>query len=83
MYKVQLVAKGFIQEYGIDYEEKFALVSRLFFVHALLVAVASHYWSLFQVNVKTAFLNGNLREEVYMQPPLRLSHLPNKVCHLH
>ena len=65
-YKAHLVAKGFTQEYGIDYEETFALVARLSSVRTLIVVSASRYWPLFQMDVKNAFLNGELTEEVYM-----------------
>ena len=81
-YKTRLIAKDFTQEYGIDYEETFAPVARISFVRALLVVVAASKWDIFQMDVKNAFLNGDLSEEVYMQ------HLPglfvesNKVCHL-
>uniref|UniRef100_A0A2N9IAW0 Reverse transcriptase Ty1/copia-type domain-containing protein n=1 Tax=Fagus sylvatica TaxID=28930 RepID=A0A2N9IAW0_FAGSY len=66
-YKARLVAKGFTQEYGIDYEETFALVARLSSVRTLIAVSASRHWSLFQMDVKNAFLNGKLTEEVYMQ----------------
>ena len=81
-YKACLVAKGFTQEYGIDYEETFTLVARILSVHALLAVAAASKWDLFQMDVKKAFLNENLSEEVYMQPPPSLSSEPNKVCHL-
>ena len=81
-YKARLVAKGFTQEYEIDYEETFTLVARISFVHALLAVAAASKWDLFQMDVKNAFLNGDLSEEVYMQPPPDHSVELNKVCHL-
>ena len=81
-YKAHLVAKGFTQEYGIDYEETFALVARISSVRALLAVATASKWDLFQMDVKNAFLNGDLSEEVYMQPPSGLSVESNKVCHL-
>jgi hypothetical protein len=81
-YKARLVARGFTQEYGVDYEETFAPIARLSSVRALLAVAASRHWSLCQMDVKNAFLNGDLNEEVYMQPPPRLSHPTNKVCRL-
>ena len=79
-YKARLVAKGYSQEYGIDYEETFALVARMKSVCSLLAAVAAKQWLLLQMDAKNAFLNGTLSEEVYMKPPPGTSPPPNKVC---
>ena len=81
-YKACLVAKGFTQEYVINYEATFAPVARISSVRALLAVVAASKWDLFQMDVKNAFLNRELSEEVYMQPPPSLSIDSNKVCHL-
>ena len=66
----------------IDYEETFALVAHISSVRALLAVVAASKWDLFKMDVKNAFLNGDLSEEVYMQSPLGLSVESNKICRL-
>ena len=81
-YKTCLITKGFTQKYGINYEETFAPVTRISSVRALLAVVATSKWDIFQIDVKNAFLNGDLSEKVYMQPPPDLSIESNKVCHL-
>ena len=81
-YKARLVAKGFTQEYVINYEKTFALVVRISSIRALLTVAISSKCDLFQMDVKNASLNGDLSEEVYMQPPPGLSVDSNKVCHL-
>ena len=81
-YKARLVAKSFTQEYGIDYEETFALVACISSIRAPLAVDAANKWDIFQMDVKNAFLNGDLSEEVYMQPPHGLSINSNKVCYL-
>ena len=80
-YKARLIANCFTQEYGIDYEENFVSVACISSVRALLAVAAANKWDIFQMDVKNAFLNGDLSEEVYMQPPLGLSVESNKVCH--
>jgi hypothetical protein len=69
-HKARLVAKGYVQRQGIDFEEVFAPVARLESVR-LLIAMASQLdWKIHQMDVKSAFLNGDLVEEVYVsQPP--------------
>ena len=58
------------------------MVARISSVRALLVVVVACKWDLFQMDVKNTFLNGDLSEEVYMQPPPGLSVDSSKVCHL-
>ena len=81
-YRVRLVAKGFTEEYGIDYEETFAPVACISSVRAFLTVAGASKWDIFQMDVKNTFLNGDLSEEVYMQPPPSLFVELNKVCHL-
>jgi hypothetical protein len=77
-----LVARGFTKEYGIDYEETFAPVARLTSVRSLLAVAAVRHWPMFQMDVKNAFLNSDLLEEVYMQPPPGYPDSQNQVCRL-
>jgi hypothetical protein len=69
-HKARLVAKGYAQRAGIDFEEVFAPVARLDSVRVLLAIAAHHNWEVHHLDVKSAFLNGDLEEEVYVsQPP--------------
>ena len=65
-YKAHLVAKGFTQEYRIDYEKTFTPVACISSICALLAVATASKWDIFQIGVKNAFLNGDLSEEVYM-----------------
>nr|GFA41071.1 hypothetical protein [Tanacetum cinerariifolium] len=67
--KAHLVAHGYRQEERIDFEESFALVARLESIRNFLAYVAHKNMVVYQMDVKTAFLNGNLREEVYVSQP--------------
>ncbi|GJU48226.1 retrovirus-related pol polyprotein from transposon TNT 1-94 [Tanacetum coccineum] len=64
--KARLVARGYLQEEGIDFEESFASVARLEAITIFLAFAAHMNMVVYQMDVKTAFLNGNLREEVYV-----------------
>ena len=68
--KARLVVKGYIQEFGVDFEESYTPVARLEAVRLLLACAASRKIKLYQMDVKNTFLNGYVNEEVYVdQPP--------------
>nr|GFB94086.1 retrovirus-related Pol polyprotein from transposon TNT 1-94 [Tanacetum cinerariifolium] len=67
--KAHLVACGYHQEEGIDFEESFAPVARLEAIQIFLACATHMNMVIYQMDVKTAFLNGNLREEVYVSQP--------------
>jgi hypothetical protein len=67
--KARLVAKGYAQVAGLDFEETFAPVARLESIRILLAYAAHHSFRLFQMDVKSAFLNGPIKEEVYVEQP--------------
>ncbi|GJT82606.1 retrovirus-related pol polyprotein from transposon TNT 1-94 [Tanacetum coccineum] len=68
-YKARLVAKGYKQKHGIDYEEVFAPVARLETIRMIIAIAAQYRWKIHQMDVKSAFLNGLLEEEVYVEQP--------------
>ena len=68
--KARLVAQGFCQKEGIDYDETFAPVACLEAIRILLAFAASKGFKLQQLDVKSAFLNGFIEEEVYVKQPL-------------
>ena len=68
-YKARLVVKGYKQKYEVDYEEVFAPVARLDMVRMLISLAAHHSWKIYQLDVKSAFLNDILEEEVYEEQP--------------
>jgi hypothetical protein len=69
-YKARLVAKGYVQRQGVDYEDVFAPVARLETMRLLLALAAQEEWKVHHVDVKSAFLNGDLMEEVYVEQPI-------------
>ena len=66
IYKARLVAKGFRQVQGVDYDETFSPVAMLKSVWIILAIAAYFNYEIWQMDVKIAFLNGNLTEDVYM-----------------
>ncbi|KAK8640458.1 hypothetical protein V6N13_008211 [Hibiscus sabdariffa] len=83
-YKMRLVAKGFRQIHGVDYDETFSPVAMFKSIRILLAIAAFHDFEIWQMDVKTAFLNGKLEEDVYMTQPKGFVTTENagKVCKL-
>ncbi len=83
-YKTTLVAKGYAQSYGINYEETYSPVVKMTTIGVIIAMAKVKGWSLHQMDVKNDFLHGDLQEEVYMeQPPgyVDQTHL-NLICRL-
>jgi len=83
-YKARLVAKGFSQVAGIDYEETFAPIAKMSNIRLVLAMEAQYGWKVQQMDVMSAFLNGDLEEEVYMCQPqgFQVSGREHLVCRL-
>ncbi|MCO5576338.1 hypothetical protein L7F22_030147 [Adiantum nelumboides] len=83
-YKAKLVAKGYAQTYGIDYEETFSPMAKMETVRAVFAVAAVKGWILHQMDVKNAFLHGDLQKEVCMEQPQGFQDTghPNYVCKL-
>ncbi|GKB73967.1 retrotransposon protein, putative, ty1-copia subclass, partial [Tanacetum coccineum] len=83
-YKARLIAKGFTQTYGVDYEKTFSPVADIKAIRILIVMAAFYDYNIWQMDVKTAFLNGRLNKDVYMVQPggfMNAKH-PKQVCKL-
>lgn len=83
-YKARLVARGFSQKYGVDYDQVFAPVARHCTFRVLLSIAATNEMMAYHVDAKSAFLNGELEEDIYMSQPPGFIDESNegKVCHL-
>ncbi|GJZ55043.1 retrovirus-related pol polyprotein from transposon TNT 1-94 [Tanacetum coccineum] len=81
--KARVVAQGFRQEEGIDFEESFAPVARIEAIRIFVANAANKNMMIFQMDVKTTFVNGKLKEEVYVSQPERFVDQDNPlhVCH--
>ena len=84
-YKARLVARGYLQQYGLDYDQTFSPVVKPAIVRILLTLDVQFGWELRQLDVSNAFLHGVLKEEVYMAQPQGYVDLafPQHVCLLH
>jgi hypothetical protein len=80
--KARLVAKGFTQTYGLDYTETFSPVAKLNSIRIIISLAANLDWPLHQLDVKNAFLHGDLTETVYMTQPPGFESKGECVCHL-
>jgi hypothetical protein len=74
-HKAWLVAKGFSQVEGIDYNKTFSPITKMNFVCLVLALPASHKWEFHWMDVKYAFLHGDLQEEIYMKNLLTMSRM--------
>lgn len=81
-YKARLVIRGFTQEYGIDYNETFSPVVQFTSIRTIVAIVAEKKLKLKQFDVKTAFLYGDLEENMFMEQPIGFSDESTKVCKL-
>ena len=81
-YKAILVAKGYSQVHGIDYNETFSPVAKMDSIKLALAIAASRQWEVHHMDVKCAFLNGDLTEEIYMQQPQCFATDHSLVCRL-
>jgi hypothetical protein len=83
-YKARLIAKGFKQQYGVDYDDTFSPVVKPTTIRTMLSLVVSQNWCLRQIDIQNAFLHGLLNENVYMkQPPgFEDSQHPTHLCKL-
>jgi hypothetical protein len=84
-YKAKLVARGFTQTYGVDYNETFVPVTKLTSIRCILVLAALDDMEIHQMDVKTTFLNGKFEDEIYMEQPQGFVHQGGEhlVCKLH
>ena len=78
-HKTRLVARGFTQTYGEDYIDTFAHVAKLHTIRIVLSLVVNLQLDLWKIDVKNAFLRGELEDEIYMHPPPDLEHLVKKI----
>ena len=67
--KARLIARGYAQTYGVDYSNTFSPIAKLNSVRLFISIAASQQWMIHQLDIKNAFLHGDLEKEVYMEQP--------------
>ena len=67
--KARLVAKGYAQTYDMDYSDTFSPIAKMTYVRLFISLSATYHWDLNQLDIRNAFLHGDLQEEVYMEQP--------------
>jgi len=83
-YKARLVARGFTQTFGVDYNETFTPVAKFVSIRCILTLATIEDMEIHQMDVKIAFLNGDLEEEIYMEQLEGFTHEgEHLVCKLH
>jgi hypothetical protein len=84
-YKARLVARGFTQTYGVDYNETFAPIAKFTSIRCILTLAAFEDMEIHQMDVKTTFFNGELQKEIYMEQPQGFMHQGGEhvMCKLH
>ena len=68
-HKARLGAKGYVQRLGVDFDETFSPTARMTMIKTMLALAAHQQWPIYQMDVKAAFLNGELKKEVYVEQP--------------
>ena len=81
-YKSKLIAKGFQQVHGIDYDETFASVAKMDSIQLALAIATTKGWEFHQMDVKNAFLHGDLSKDIYMEQPQGFMQDSSLVCRL-
>lgn len=81
-YKARLVAKGLSQVHGIDYNETFSPVAKMDSIQLVLAIAAAQHWEVHQMDVKSAFIHGDLEEDIEMEQSQGYSQDTSLVCRL-